>query len=337
MIRLKKYDTEYAAPPIGFTNTGVMCWFNSLLQMLLGVSAFNQCVLDERQWLSDNPLAAAYIRLAEAILPNSGEYDPEDLGRFSGCSLEILHGLTAACPGANLDFGQQCASEGFTRFIESMCSKPVDEIFMNAYKQTITCTACNNVVSSTRDIGNYIRVPPTKNMATQAEIDAWNVHVSGLIPDHPDRDVIANFRSQAEFQRWIHKHDSCVRSYQCDKCSKTHGVIKRTEMLALVMDAIVLSFDRQNPIDPTWFPSELAFRSSDHIHIHKYALVGRICWSGSFSIHGGVPVSSGHYWAHSLREGVWRCLNDSSVTPGSPHPDPYTFMVVYHYVGDVKV
>jgi Ubiquitin carboxyl-terminal hydrolase len=337
MLKLRAYNPEYVAPPIGFRNNGVICWFNSLMQMLLGVSSFNECMIENKESLEFNQLAATYIKFAEAIMPNDGSYDPNDLAKYSAWSQEILRGLIAVRPDCQLGVGQQCSAEGFTMVLQGINEKFIDEIFMNAYRQQISCTRCGKSNPPNRDVNNHIRVPATKNFTSRAELDAWRVNVSRLPLDDPARSVIPNFRTQGEFQKWIHKHTSTTSDYACEFCGYKAGINTRDETIALIMDALVISFDKFNQVDPTWFPSELLFNSSNKKTALRYQLCGRICWSGTARIVNGAVTSSGHFWAHSLRESKWYCFNDEQVSPGSPLPDQYTFMIAYHFVGEVAV
>jgi ubiquitin C-terminal hydrolase len=360
-IKLKPYDPNYIPVQFGLNNTGVICWFNALVQMMLGLPSFNELMLENKSILEHNKLAHTYITAAENLLPNSEECEITE-GSYSGLSIALLRALVETSSGANitpaltahLASGQQCAAEGFTMFLQTLDNKSVDELFYNTYKQTITCERCKCAASFNKDISNCIRVPPTKDFRSKEERDAWKIYVAGLPFEHPHRNVIKNFKSQYKFQKWIHSHTADAYGFTCPKCDFKMVKVARREVIGLLMDVIVISFDMYNRIDPTWYPQEMLFGCSDKVSLVKYRLVGRICWSGTAALHNGAVVSSGHYWAHSVRRSwysnadtgsssssgateTWYCLNDNSVSAGSPLPDKYTVMLAYHYVEKIPI
>jgi hypothetical protein len=248
--------------------------------------------------------------------------------------------LKTAGGGTALGYGQQCAAEGFTTFLEALKSTDVDNAFCNAYKQMIVCKRCGETVSSVRDTANRINIPPTKNFSGPngvTEQSKWRTYTAGLPINHPHRHVIKNFESEDEFQKWLMNHAVIALDFTCPKCNHKMPIVARGEMLTMLQSVIVISFDMIDRIDPTWFPQKLKFPSTDGTFL-RYELCGKICWSGSVRIMpDGRVASGGHYWAHSRREGKWYCLNDNGVSQGNPHPDNSTFMVAYHIMESIPV
>lgn len=344
-MKPRPYNPEFVASPFGLNNTGAICWFNAVTQFLLGVPAMSSVILEHRDELVHNELAAEYIRALDGLLPNTPDMEPITPANFAGMSSRLLDAMLKSgepsqqAPSqqiprgkSTLGYGQQCASEGFTTFLETLTSTDVDNIFMNAYRQVITCKRCNEEVSTMRDTSNMINVPPTKNFANDEEQSRWRAYTAELSYSHPHRSVIKNFRTQAEFQKWLRCHSAITEDFCCPKCNYKMPFVLREERLSMVQDVLTISFDMIDRIDPTWYPQELEFPGNNGV-TRKYKLCGKICWSGSVNRLGdGRIASGGHYWAHSLRDGNWYCLNDGGVSAGNPHPDSSTFMVVYHLV-----
>ena len=181
-----------------------------------------------------------------------------------------------------------------------------------------------------RDTANRINIPPTKNFASDEEQSRWRNYTAGLPYDHPDRYVIKNFRTQEEFQRWLMSHSAITEDFRCPKCNFKMPIVLRSERLSMVQEVLVVSFDMIDRVDSTWFPQQLEFPATNGT-VRKYKICGKICWSGSVNrLRDGRIASGGHYWAHSLRDGKWYCLNDGGVSAGNPNPEPSTFMVAYH-------
>lgn len=339
------YDPEYAAPEFGLNNTGAICWWNALMQVFFGLSAFNKKIRKLADNLADNNVATAYINIADALLPNSGEYEPINPIQFSGSSQTILHAvlrelaaMNAGNPvgnmGNSLGLGQQCADEGYTTFLDMMKSAELDDLFNNVYEQIIICTRCNEQVSSNRDKSNRIYIPPTKNFPSEAAYQAWrSTNVAGLPFSHPNRHVIRNFTSASEFKNWLCNHVALALDYKCPKCSHVMAKVARGEKLKALREIIAIKFDRINAIDTTWFPPQLEFGSTDGKTL-TYEVVGKICWSGNISANG---QSGGHYWAVSRRPvngsqtvHSWHTFNDNSVSSGHNRPEQSVYMVFYH-------
>lgn len=339
------YEPSFAAPEFGLNNNGAICWMNAITQVFFGLSSFNQKIRRLKDNLADNNVAMSYINIADALFPNSDEYEPINPIQFSGSSQTILHAMlrelaamNAASSGGNigngLGLGQQCADEGYTTFLGMMKSAELDDLFNNVYEQIIICTRCNEQVSSNRDKSNRIYIPPTKNFPSEAAYQAWrSTNVAGLPFDHPNRHVIRNFTSAAEFKNWLCNHVALALDYKCPKCSHVMAKVARGEKLKALREIIAIKFDRINAVDPTWFPPQLEFGSTDGKTL-TYEVVGKICWSGSFGANG---QSGGHYWAHSRRPlngsptaHKWYLLNDNSVSNGNGAPEQTTYMVFYH-------
>lgn len=327
----RHYDPENVASPFGLNNNGAICWFNSTIQLLLGLASLNEVMMEKKEELEHNKLASAYNVLLEALLPNNPEYESITPAHFAGASMNLLRAMLQETGTSNsLGMGQQCAAEGFSTFIQTLNYGPIDDLLCNAYVQIIKCKRCDKEVSSTKDTSNRINIPPTKNFASAEEQRAWREYAAGLPADHPHRHVIANFKTADEFQAYICNHAVIALDFTCPNCNYKMPLVARGERLTLLREIIIVSFDMFGRMDPTWYPQELKFRSLDGTTLY-YRMCGKVCWSGSINrLPDGRIASGGHYWAHSFRDGKWFCFNDNSVTPGNPNPCANTFMIAYH-------
>jgi ubiquitin C-terminal hydrolase len=324
----RKYDPEYVSPPFGLNNNGAICWLNSVIQFLLGIPSPNELLIERKEELEHNNIAREFINLLEALMPNNAEYESIDQSHFAGASSVLFYHLHKKGIGS----GQQCADEGFTIFLQELNCLDLDNLYNNAYRQSIKCSrkGCEEEVSSVRDLSNKITVPPTKNFGSDDEYRTWLSCQASLPLDHPHRNVIPNFKNQSEFQKWILNHCSIVLGFKCEKCGHAPPIIIRRERLTMAREVIVLSFDMFDKIDPTWYPEEFVLPSVNNTFL-RYKLCGKICWSGSINrLPNGAIATGGHYWAHSLREGKWLCFNDNHISEGSPRPCANTFMIAYH-------
>lgn len=281
------YDTDYVPPAFPLGNPGALCWFNSLLQTMLGMSALNRAILEAADDLHDNVFAREYIRILNVALAGDG-------ASLAGASSTLLQAMIDQARRERIPLslgnGQECADEGFVKFVELLKCPHVEKLFDSVYELNITCTSCKKVASSVRDRSSRIQ------MFSQVPITTQDL-----------------------FARYLRAHPSECSYYKCD-CGHTMANFQRVEKLKMLREIMVIVFDKFVAKSNKWFPETLSFRNTSGGQT-QYKLIGKIEHSGT--------MHSGHYWAHSLR-GRWMQMNDTSVHPGSSTPAPGTFMVVYH-------
>jgi len=291
------YDNGFVPMEFGLQNSGATCWFNSLLQMMLGLPALNRILLEREQSLRNNPFACGYIKLIRATLPGNESVDPLDYSEIISSSTHILGSMLTQARSKNIrssmGVGQECVDEGFITFIELLDCPHVERLFSNVYELIIDCTGCNKKVSSIRDKSFRMQ------MFTQVPLE-----------------------SEYKFCNYLRVHPSEVDFFKCD-CGHAMAKFQRIEKLKMLREIVVIIFNKFYTKDVRFFPQELTFKSTGNKSL-DYKLVGKIDHSGT--------RLSGHYWAHSIRGEEWFCLNDTSVTKGNPLPTSSTFMVVYHMV-----
>ena len=114
------YDPDWVSPPHGLANAGAMCWFNALVQVLLGISSFNKLMVAQKPLFvgASNRFALLYIYMFECA---------RDGIDITGMSARLLAELAVRAPG--LGAGQQCADEGFIAFVDAIASPEVEHLY----------------------------------------------------------------------------------------------------------------------------------------------------------------------------------------------------------------
>ncbi len=293
------YNPDDVPAPFGFQNTGVICWFNSLLQILLGLPSLNKTLVDNEPQLQGNAFALEYIKLIKNTLGLAESSRP--ITSASSTILQLmLAKMRAEKPYVQFGAGQECADEGLVMFIELLNCAAVEKLFSNVYELIIKCPKCGEQTSVIRD-------------------NSFRIHVFA-----PDSSRLATTEQLCDYLRM---HTSEVDRFTC-QCGYVMTKTKRIEKLKMVREVIILVFNKFDEKTIRWFPPRLSFKCAQGGTL-DYQLVGKIDHAGT--------QRSGHYWAHSLRGDKWYFLNDNSVSSGSDQPEAATFIVAYHLVRPITI
>lgn len=310
-----KFSESEMLPANGFQNTGVICWFNSLLQALMSLTSLTEVMLAYEDNFIMKPLGKAYIELLKAA------QEDKDVSNYS---IKVLEAFREALGTKKTKFlstltnNQECANEGFILFIDALECKRVENIFESIYKSTIVCPICG---------------------ATKTE------RVKSIqVPFYTDRSI-----SIDDFVGYVKCHRSDVSDYDCPGYDavvgetevdptivvKKHERVKLTKVTELAVrhgEVIVVKFNRMFNRKRS-YPLKLKFKGVNNTTV-EYQLVSTIEHSGSVSSNYS---SSGHYWSRGIRtdtEGdqTWYNFNDISVQPANTECSNSVSMLFYHMI-----
>lgn len=294
----KLYNRNYIPPPFGLYNTGVICWFNSILQVLLSCTSLNETLLERENEFTNNEFAFEYIRLVRALVPAIPD-KTINTERLMSASTNILKGMMRQMEkkGIKFKFGssQECADEAFTLIIDLFDNPYVSRLFSNVYELTIKCQFCSKNVSQIRDKSYKI------NLFNERILDSAEM-----------------------FSTYIRIHPSELDYYKCEFCKQVMIKTHRIEKLKMLREIVVITFNKFYSKSERWFPETLEFASKNG-SVLRYGIVGQI-------EHGGT-MNGGHYYSIAMRDNVYR-FNDSSVSNSRFLPTPLTYMVVYHLLSE---
>jgi len=289
--KYEKYDDEYVPGPFGMQNTGAICWFNSLLQVLFGTPALTKVLLENELEFADNPFARTYIAALDIAMSVASPC-AATLGLSDKILTQFLAQIKSRGLKLSMGRGQESVDEAITTMIELFDNEKVSSLFANAYEITIRCTTCKKAVSEIRDSAYKI------NLFTRARLET------------PEK-----------FIGYLRFHPTEVEQFKCDSCGIVMKNFNREEKLKMLKEIVMIEFDKYHVKTNRWYPETMSFPAVDGGKI-EYKLTGIIKHVGN--------LHSGHYWAESFRNGKWYHLNDASCSPGSSSPSEEAVILVYH-------
>lgn len=289
-----KYSNKYTANPTGLQNTGVICYFNSLIQSLLSCTSLNQYFINEPatytnkegQPTKHNKVWIMYQQMIVDMVKSTGSSD----WSVKLWTVLIEH-LRSTNKYPKFGHGQEDGHEGFHLLIDALEDKKVVKLFEHRFRSIIGCVSCKKICIKTVD--EAIAIP---------------IHESEL--------------KSTELESYLKDHKPEIDSdFICKHCKKKGDKTQMCE-LTMVPEILVLQFKKFNQKSIIDFPQQLQFNSSGEVPI-IYQLVSQMEHSGS--------TSGGHYWAISLRrDGVIYNFNDNSMAKSMWQPTTETYVAFYH-------
>jgi len=303
------YDPALAPPAFGLNNTGVICYFNSFLQSLVGCTAFTRAVLGAPDYLQRTRTGAAVLEFVQSYAGPAGMRAAPP-----SASAQVLSALVSdlAVRRPRVVFGnsQESASEALIHLLDMIeppvlvddtpttpvkpMTHPISQIFTHRQRCEVWCENCKAVVSTTTDTGVNFNL----------------FHYDEARPTNP-----------VEFTRLIRSHRSAATGYQCEKCGQKNSVV-RSYKLSMVPEIIVCMFNIYGVRHQArYFPEQFELPGfGDPI---RFQVVGQVEHAGG--------LNGGHYWARGRRSGGVFTLNDGGVAPSAFMPTTNTYFVMYHF------
>lgn len=307
-MNLIPYDKKYVPQPNGLINTGVICYFNSLCQSLMSLSAFNKLMLSYDA--SDN--------VAEIV----GTY--RSMLKGNKVSQELVKQVYGYRKDNDFQwnispYAQEDAYEGFILLLEIL-GEDIQNHFHCRYKTEIMCHNCE----SSEVLG-------FKSCQPEFAIDMTE----------------CTAQTDEDIQKFICSRREYPDGYRCEHCGVKNGLqskqIYKKDTLARLSSCLVLVYkNRQqsevyggNP-NRIYLPKTLSFAGK--YESMNYVLVAKVNHYGT--------LSGGHYTADCLRPctknnrernlstketyGVFN-MNDNTFSSGSFNNNHHTYLAFYQF------
>jgi ubiquitin C-terminal hydrolase len=326
------YDAALVPPGFGLNNTGVICYFNSFLQLFASCTAFTRQVLLNMEDLRRTRTGAAMVAFCMAyarIDPNTGAITaraapaPDIAFMSSRVLAAFMADLAEHHPKIQLGGGQDCASQVIDCICDMMQYRPsgpdenknvlADSLVLNTmihrYACRLHCLACKAA-----------KHVPTDSATT---IHIFDIYRLIKTPPTTPKEFASALRRQINVEE--------QPDYKCEACD-AHVRTVRVYNLEVVPEIIICMFNRfveyaGGSRDVHYFPDAFSLPAIGGGTL-EYQLVGQIEHVGS--------MAGGHYWAHGRRAGdAIYMLNDFGVSPSAFVPTANTYLIAYHFVGQL--
>lgn len=296
---LIKYNPYYTVSPFGLNNTGVICYFNSMLQCLISCTSVLEKFDTTPGLQTRNALCAAFWKLITTARTN-----PADAHSMSPVvwSALITRMKASGKTFKNFGSGQEDVNEGLTLFVDELDAPEIEQLFEHRYRTVITCGKCGN----------------------KHKIAADNI-ITGDIKLCTTFHFDEVKKAGGDLQQMIIKQSrDDLDGFACavckDRSPKTESV--RLSMTPEILVITLKKYDGKWAIDA---PETITIPSNGDSPF-QYRLV-------ALSDHSG-GQSGGHYWAHARRaDDKCYVLNDTNVSPiNRLQSSLATYMIWYHAV-----
>lgn len=234
----------------GLANTGVICYFNSLLQLIAGCTSIAATAVVHSHEIYKTRTGRAFLEYLAA--PTGGQSHTRLLDALRA-------DLAERRPRVAFGTNQESASEALVLLLDMIepdpapgqvsVPGPLTQLFQHRSRAELTCPACRRVVSATVDLS----------------VVAYMGHYSP---------------GGAAFTESLRGHDSETTDFKCE-CGAAAGAATRTYRLTMASEILIVAFNMytSHGAGAREFPERFELPPL------AYRLVGQVEHSGS--LHGG--------------------------------------------------
>lgn len=345
---LTAYSPLHMVTPYGLQNTGVICWFNSILQTMMSSTSLNKLITEAfnvdntdnvdsdsdnvnntdtidsdnvNNLLTKNEFAQAYNAILKYQIINPDVMTSRlDIRTDDLISVTDTSTFMESCSVNILSSGilnwMLKSGTGEGTGISAHFGRHQED----AYEGFISMIEAFNCDDIERLFNHTYRVDTICGKCKKIVGTSSDSSSVFTISDQDVASGVLDNMSKHIVSHAVHVHD-----YKCEKCGMTSNA-RQTRVLQTIAENIVIVMKKYIHKNTMQLPLRIEIPGKNHTKM-VYRLVAQVEHSGGQ--HGG------HYWARALRcepNGTFRVfdLNDSIVRPAVFHQTPETYLLMYH-------
>ncbi len=293
---MKIYNKKYEILPVGISNPGSNCFFNSMLQLILSCTPLTEILLENKEHYSKNGLLNLYINLLEMLLAKDNKVD---IGSFiTEQSKKILNYMHSSNQNSKyfLENNQNDLLECLIYFLDCINPelnykdfkyKKIDNLFRHKHNSFIFCNTCKKKKSN---------IDKPYDIYLNIGYDDLNNNLNFL-----------NYNKNKLLEDYINNNIVILNDNKCEVCNNNNIIINRLELLSEIL-IIKLPFFNKIKLDTEnikkIFKKKLTFTNSQYENI-SYKLVYSGIYTGN--------INSGHYCSIVNKNNKFYLINDNNI------------------------
>lgn len=273
--------------PSGFNNTGVVCWFNSLLQSLISCEHFYNHFKDNQDSIENQ--SHTYNELCTLVnkITKSEDIRPMSVLILKG----MLKDYEIKKQKLDIAFGQQSPRDGLMCLLEAANNKELDASFNHVYEVTLICNETKKILSKKRDNGTIINAFDEESLIQKGLENFLLSHQCQLETDFvPD---------PKEYKDYEHKEGYTY---------------KRTYNLRRIPDITIISLNRYYTDGKQHRPRNPNINLPDEMNF-PFISGGNLTYKKVATCEHSGGLNGGHWISRATREDKTYVFNDMSVVP----------------------
>ena len=316
---LIKYDNKFIPLAFGLHNSGVICYFNTLLQSLMSCSSVNQYFLIHEHVFKqkNNTLALLYIDLLKKNLNNQGKN--QKVFQSSNILTQLIISYKKKNPNiGHIGMGQEDIGEFLIFFLDALDNKYIEKLFIHKYQCDILCTKCKTINNIPNDLSYQFEIPLDTS-------DSYEIEYL-----HKEKNSTINISN------YIRNNISNISGQTCSKCKNSNSMVKMSR-LKFIPTILVINFNKYRQKKLFKFPKFIEYINNKLKKKYIYIIVSSAEQSGN--------LMGGHYICKATRK-VFNennistksyLFNDISFQEYPIEPTLNSYIVFYHFHSSIDI